>query len=180
VVRKASVVIVGAGIMGGQRGRIAAWIALAAALVLSLALVLTPMGLIQPFRAQTPQAVHLSYLLRVRSPSLTLALFLAAIEPAAVLLPRLRRCYGRGGLTAIVLLLGASAWLARQNHFEWMFHTIAAPRFAGMDGAHDLKDDDLVLGVSLDGAARAYPVRALAYHHVLNDEVGDRAVVATY
>jgi hypothetical protein len=161
-------------------GRAAAWLVLVTALLASLAVVLTPMGLIQPFRAQTPREVHLSYVLRSWSPSVTPALLFAALAAAAILMRRSRRWYGRAGATAVLLLVGGAAWLARQNHFEWMFHPIDAPRFEGAGAAHGLLDDDLVLGVTASGASRAYPVKALAYHHVLNDEVGDRAVVATY
>jgi len=142
--------------------------------------VLAPMGIIQPFRAQTPRGVHLSYVLSSWSPSVTLALLLAAIAAAAILMRRSRRWHGRAGAAMIVLALGGAAWLARQNHFEWMFHPIDSPRFEGPGAAHGLADGDLVLGVSAAGASRAYPVKVLAYHHVLNDEVGDRAVVATY
>jgi hypothetical protein len=161
------------------RGRVAAWIGLAATLLLSLALVLTPMGLIQPFRAQTDAGVHLSYVLRSWSPPLTLFLLVVGLV-AAVALRRRSRRVGRTGAALIVLLLAGSAWFSRQNHFEWMFHPISDPRFAGLEGEHGLADDDLILGVTVGDAARAYPVKALAYHHVVNDEVGERALVATY
>jgi uncharacterized protein DUF3179 len=163
-----------------RTGRTAAWGVLAIALLLSLGFVLTPMGLIQPFRAQTDAGVHLSYVLRSWSPSLTLLLAIAGGLAAALLMRRPARWYGRTGAVLLALSLLLSAWLARQNHFEWMFHPIDEPRFAGTDGGHGLADDDLVLGVTVGDAARAYPVKALAYHHVVNDEVGERALVATY
>lgn len=164
---------------GTRRARVAAWLGLAAALLLSLALVLTPMGLIQPFRAQTDAGVHLSYVLRSWSPPATLFLLLVGLV-AAVALVKTSGWIGRTGVALIVLLLTGSAWLSRQNHFEWMFHPIADPRLAGLEGEHGLADDDLILGVTVGDAARAYPVKALAYHHVVNDEVGERALVATY
>ena len=43
-----------------------------------------------------------------------------------------------------------------------------------------LSDGDRILGLALDGAARAYPVRILNWHEVVNDRVGDRAVTVTY
>jgi hypothetical protein len=160
--------------------RTAAWALLTFALLVSLGLVLTPMGLIQPFRAQTEAGVHLSYVLRSWSPALTLLLSIAGLPAAALLMRRPARWPGRAGAALMALPLLGSAWLARQNHFEWMFHPIDAPRFAGTDAGHGLADDDLVLGVTVGDAARAYPVKALAYHHVVNDEVGERALVATY
>ena len=43
-----------------------------------------------------------------------------------------------------------------------------------------LADDELVLGVVLEGTAIAYPVRYLAMHEVINSEVGDTAVAPTW
>jgi hypothetical protein len=42
-----------------------------------------------------------------------------------------------------------------------------------------LVPDDLVVGVSLDGEVRAYPMRLLRWHEVVNDVVGGRAVAVT-
>jgi hypothetical protein len=38
----------------------------------------------------------------------------------------------------------------------------------------------MVLAVKLDGMARAYPIRSMGYHHVINDVVGQEPIVATY
>jgi len=43
-----------------------------------------------------------------------------------------------------------------------------------------LSDTDRVLGVTIDGIARAYPVRILNWHEVVNDRFGARAVAVTY
>lgn len=56
---------------------------------------------------------------------------------------------------------------------------IDSPRFVSARQS-GLTDDDRVLGVALQGAARAYPVRILNWHEVVNDRFGDRAVVVTY
>jgi hypothetical protein len=37
-----------------------------------------------------------------------------------------------------------------------------------------------VIAVKIGGSARAYPIRAIAYHHVINDVVERVAIVATY
>jgi hypothetical protein len=34
--------------------------------------------------------------------------------------------------------------------------------------------------VKLGGESRAYPVRMMAYHHIVNDVVGGVPIVATY
>ena len=43
-----------------------------------------------------------------------------------------------------------------------------------------LTPDELVLGVELDGDARAYPLRILDWHEVVNDVVGDTPVTVAY
>jgi len=43
-----------------------------------------------------------------------------------------------------------------------------------------LDDDDLVLGVVLDGRAMAYPIRYLALHEVIDDQVGDTPLASTW
>ncbi len=43
-----------------------------------------------------------------------------------------------------------------------------------------LRDDDRVLGFSEGAVARAYPIRILNWHEVVNDRVGARDVVITY
>jgi len=43
-----------------------------------------------------------------------------------------------------------------------------------------LDDDEKVIVVKIGDAARAYPIRSISYHHVVNDVVGQEAIVATY
>ncbi len=43
-----------------------------------------------------------------------------------------------------------------------------------------LADDDEVVGVAWNGRARAYDVRMLCYHHVINDTVGGAPIAITY
>ncbi len=43
-----------------------------------------------------------------------------------------------------------------------------------------LKDSDRVLGVVVNGEARAYPVRILNWHELVNDSVGDRPILVSW
>lgn len=43
-----------------------------------------------------------------------------------------------------------------------------------------LGPDDRVLGVVVDGHARAYPIRILNWHEIVNDRLGDRRFVVSY
>ena len=39
---------------------------------------------------------------------------------------------------------------------------------------------DALTVVKVGGSARAYPIRTMGYHHIVNDIVGGTALVATY
>ena len=54
------------------------------------------------------------------------------------------------------------------------------PVFVGADDATYLKSRDRVLGLLINGIAHAYPIRLLNYHEIVNDVIGDMAVVVTY
>jgi hypothetical protein len=56
---------------------------------------------------------------------------------------------------------------------------IDRPKFLPADKAR-LADTDRVLGLEVNGAARAYPVRILNWHEVVNDRFGERSLVVTY
>jgi len=54
------------------------------------------------------------------------------------------------------------------------------PVFVTADDATYLRSRDRVLGLSVNGASRAYPIRILNYHEIVNDIVGGAGVVVTY
>ena len=69
--------------------------------------------------------------------------------------------------------------LARVNVYEIMFHPMGRPNFVS---ATDTKLDgaEMVMAVHIAGEARAYPIRIVSYHHIVNDVVGGVPIVATY
>ena len=87
---------------------------------------------------------------------------------------------GRTALSLIAILGVGVAWFAYQNHFEWMFNPIAAPRFDVGAKAPAVDPDDLVLGVVIKDDAVAFPVRRIGYHHVVNVTIGGEPIVASY
>ena len=54
------------------------------------------------------------------------------------------------------------------------------PRLIPSAKADFLKPDDRVMGVELGGERRAYPIRILNYHEIVNDTVGGEGVVISY
>lgn len=57
---------------------------------------------------------------------------------------------------------------------------ILEPRFVPAEEATFLREDDRVIGVVRRGVAKAYPLRILNWHEVVNDSVGDLSIAVTY
>jgi len=58
--------------------------------------------------------------------------------------------------------------------------SLKEPQFVAADEADYLGTKDRVLGIDRNGERRAYPVRILNYHEVVNDNVGGETIVITY
>ena len=161
-----------------SRRRIAG-LAILALLLLAIADVLIPLWIINPFKPQTPAGVELSYHLRRWAPAGALAA-LAAVLALAVWLWRDASRWARAALVLALLPLAGASWLARQNLFERMFAPPGSVRYAAAGAAGWVELADMVLAVDLGGDSVAYPVRQLAYHHLVEDVVGGVPIVATY
>ena len=46
--------------------------------------------------------------------------------------------------------------------------------------ATSLRPQDLVLGVSMEGASKAYPIRILNWHELVNDRIGSRPILVSW
>jgi len=154
----------------------AALVALAAFIVVAI-----PVYLIMPFKAQPAWAVTLGYSLERAAPLVTLIAVLAVL--GLVIRGWRSGKWGwvrRSAAVAVVILAGATAWLARQNRFHWMFAPLPNPAFARPAEADWVEQDDIVLAVTVNGESAAYPRRQVAYHHLVQDTVGGVPIVATY
>jgi hypothetical protein len=60
-----------------------------------------------------------------------------------------------------------------------MFHPIGRASFSSAPQVK-LDKDEKVIAVNIGGEARAYPIRSMSYHHLINDVVDKLAIVATY
>ncbi|PWT93787.1 MAG: hypothetical protein C5B55_03880 [Blastocatellia bacterium] len=155
------------------------WLALFMIVVIGLTIVITPIWLIQPFQPQTPRALEVSYVMRRMSPIVTIIASIAVLL-VVVWLWRKSRWFGKAFAVLVTLPLFAATWMARQNHFEWMFRPDVNISYAPPDTVNYINDDDMVLSVTRSGEAVAYPVRLMAYHHLVQDVVGGTPIVATY
>jgi hypothetical protein len=161
-------------------GRKAAWVALLVITLVGLAIVLAPVWIIQPFKPQSARGLEVSYALRRWSPWVTLISLAFGLFLVVRLWRGSRRWWKKAFLVVVLIPQLASTWFARQNHFEWMFNPLANAAYAKTSEAGFVDDADIVMAVESNGEAAAYPVRLMAYHHVVQDVVGGTPLVATY
>ena len=58
--------------------------------------------------------------------------------------------------------------------------SIDKPKFVKLSEATDLAPTEPVIGLEVNGVARAYPLRVLTWHEIVNDVIGGTPVAATY
>jgi hypothetical protein len=144
------------------------------------ALIFVPAYLIQPFELQTKQEVLVSYYFRKLAPFLTVLLSVVSLVVLIKTIQKAKRLAGKITPILPVLLLILCSVFSFQNYFQWMFHPLDNPNYGRPQQVSFLKDDDMVLASAHGSDSVAYPVRILAYHHMVNDRVGGKPVVATY
>ena len=151
--------------------------ALVLLVVIAVALVVLPAWILNPFAPETPRGLAVAYAAKRLAPVATIILFALG----AWLAFRLWRTWWRKTLAILAMVtLAATVWLARQNHFEWMFAPLRNSAYADARNAPFVDKDDMVLAVRIGNEAAAYPVRQLAYHHIVHDVVGGVPIVVTY
>ena len=165
--------------MAKHKSRKLAWLVLLLLVIAVVAIVLTPVFLIMPFKSQTPRIMEVSYLMRRWSPWITITASVVTL----ILIVKLwlgGRWWSRAILVILLAPVLGATWLARQNHFEWMFNPLPNPAYAKPAEAAFVNDDDRVMSVAIGDEAVAYPIRIMAYHHVVGDTVGGLPIVCTY
>lgn len=115
---------------------------------------------------------------RSLAPWATLLTGIAAFLIALRLWPNVSRPK-RAGIVLGLFLVAAASVMSRVDYFEWMFHPVRAPGFQPVSDAK-LDPGEMVLAVRFGNDARAYPIRAMAYHHVVNDVVSGVPIAVTY
>jgi len=146
---------------------------------LAWALLIYPMYVIRPFRHQGPREL-LAALAVLRYRPIGMVLALAAMVAAIVSYWRAERRTWRRVLSALCVAgVAAAAVLSRINVYELMFHPAGTPVIADA-ATSKLDGGEMVIAVKVNGAARAYPIRSMSYHHIFNDVVAGEPIVATY
>jgi hypothetical protein len=160
---------------GDHRGL---WTLFAASSLICIGWFFIPAFIIRPFRYQSPRALALALVLRQRAPLGTLAAALIGLL-FALALWRIARRWQRIVLGVAMVVVAFSTVMARMNYFEWMFHPVPSPQFEAQ-AQSKLDAAEMIMAVRFSNDARAYPIREMAYHHIVNDVVGSVPVAVTY
>jgi len=159
-----------------NRASAALWLLLAS--LAALAFAAYPIYVIRPFREQKPAALEQALWVLLYDKPILVVLFCLIVIPVFLL-------WRRSGWVArvvlvptgiIALLAAVSGWI---NPEEVMFHPFGAPSYLSAQQAN-LDPNDMVLVVTLGAESRAYPIREMGYHHVINDRLHQLPFVVTY
>jgi len=154
------------------------WTIFYAAALAGCLLFFFPAFIIRPFRYQSPNALTMAMAVRHVAPWGTIAALAVCLVLAFALWEsdnRRRKIV----LTVVLVLAAFSAVMSRMNYFEWMFHPIDRAQFES-EAASKLESGEMIIAIRFGNDARAYPIREMAYHHVLNDVVAGVPVAVTY
>ena len=155
------------------------WVALILTVAVGVGIIAFPTLYIMPFKPQASRTMQWALAARTMAPIVTAVAAGLSLLWVALLGSRLRRWWSRALALLVLIPVGGGAWFARQNHFEWMFNPLKQPYVDRRQS--DLRPrDDVVMAVNIRGAAVAYPILQLGYHHIVNDVVSGEPIVATY
>jgi Protein of unknown function (DUF3179) len=146
----------------------------------ALAFALYPIYVIRPFREQKPAPLQRALWVMLHDRVILFALFLLLTMCALFVWRRagwVARLLLLAPAMAIALIAAGAAWV---NPYEQlMFHPFGEPRYVTIRQA-GVDPKDMVIAVTLGGESRAYPIREMGYHHVVNDRLHQLPIVVTY
>jgi hypothetical protein len=141
--------------------------------------VIYPIYVIRPFRAQGGNELAVALAVIRFRPIVTVLSALISLATVIWYWRAQPRAWRRILAATAAGLVCVLAVLARINIYELMFHPIDHPSFASASEVK-LDKDEKVIAVKIGSSARAYPIRGISYHHVVNDVLDNVAIVATY
>ena len=147
--------------------------------LITAAALIYPIYVIRPFRHQGPRELLIALAVLRYRPFVMILGAISSIAALAWYWSRENRASRRIASTISVIAVAAVAFLSRVNIYEIMFHPFDRPSFSTADQVK-LDADEKVIAVSLGNESRAYPIRVISYHHVINDVVNGIPIVATY
>ena len=83
--------------------------------------------------------------------------------------------------TATATAIGASDdAISASYQRDSRFVPLDNPDFIAADEAGFVDAEDLVLGLTIAGESRAYPISMMTYHHIVNDTIGGKPILITF
>ena len=154
------------------------WIALTTFALIGLGVFMFPAFIFRPFRSQHPRTLLWALEIRQHAPLVSVICAIVCFLLIAMLW-RSSNKWKKVMLSLAAFAVTFSAVMSRLNYFEWMFHPVDSARFDA-ESSSKLGADEMILAVRYGADARAYPIREMAYHHILNDIVGGVPIAVTY
>jgi hypothetical protein len=140
---------------------------------------LYPIYVIRPFREQEPLPLQRALWVTLHDRPILIGVFLL-LTICAVMLWRYAGWVAKLVLAPSVAIASIAAGVAWVNPYEQlMFHGVGEPRYVSIQQA-GIDPADMVIGVTLGGESRAYPIREMGYHHIVNDRLHQLPIVVTY
>ena len=158
--------------------RALSWIVFSVSALVAIGLFFIPAFIIRPFTHQSARGLDLAMILRQRAPWGTLIAAFVCLA-FAFSLWKVSNLWRKIALVVVMLPVLFSTVMAHLNYFEWMFHPVDSAKFESAS-ASKLGSTEMVLAVRYGADARAYPIREMAYHHILNDVVAGVPIAVTY
>ena len=148
-------------------------------LAMSFVVLAYPIYVIRPFRYQGSHELQAALVVMQVRPFLEIAFIIAALILLALSWRLARGWFHKLSASLCALLVVLFAVLSRTNVYELMFHPVDNPTFSPASKSKlDAREE--VLAIRIGTAARAYPVRSISYHHIVNDVLDGLPIVATY
>jgi hypothetical protein len=141
--------------------------------------VIYPVYVIQPFRGQGVRELTAALIVIRYRPVITIACALLSLFAAARIWRLQSRWWKRAGTVVGSLAVLGVTVLSRVNVYELMFRPMGAPAFESAPESK-LDKNEMVVAVRVNSESRAYPIRSMSYHHIVNDVIRGIPIVATY
>ena len=138
-----------------------------------------PVYVIRPFRHQGPSELIVALAVLRYRPGVMILCALFSLAITAWYWRQQKRILPRIASAVSVIAVAAIAVLSRVNIYEIMFKPFDRPSFSNADQVK-LDGDEKVIAVNISHEARAYAIRNISYHHVINDVLDGIPIAATY
>lgn len=135
---------------------------------------------IMPFPgSQESNTIDIAYWLHQNIVWIRIVLLLIIVYPALQVFRQRKRW--RKIVLSIALLFYAFMFYLFNFKFlaDKMFYQPRSKEFAGINN-NKIGQNKLVIGVEINGEAKAYPIQLIGYHHQVRDTVGNTPVMVTY